>query len=143
MKKEMNEKIRLLWDSARILIGLSDSARSKLATFKWTASRQWGMLFRMTFISAIGIGGHYWLDAQPIGDVPFSQLTLNQLFRNVFDFLLITGCFCWFINFPKQKKKPESPYDNPYVVWGTFGVLFLFLTALIGSVITIFYIAWV
>lgn len=122
---------------ARNLIGGSGSIRSKLETLKWTAMRRWGMLFRAIFISSLGIGGYFWLDPQPISDIPFSQLTLNQLFSNLFAFLLSVGCFCWFVNFPKQKKSPESLDDNPYVTWSRISFLFIFLAALIGLVIAV------
>lgn len=142
MNNETNNKLWSLWDGIRPLIKIPDSIRSKLETFKWTALRRWGMLFRMIFISSLGIGGYLWLDPQPIGDVPFSQLTLNQLFSNLFAFLLSVGCFCWFINFPQQKKGSESSNENPYVIWGIFSFLFILLAALIGLVIAFLYAAW-
>jgi hypothetical protein len=137
MQKETNEKILSLWESARGSIRVPDSIRSKIEALKWAALRRWGMLFRAIFISSLGIGGYFWLDPQPIGDVSFSQLTLNQVFSNLFAFLLAVGCFCWFVNFPKQKKNPKSPDDNPYVIWGMFSV-FIPLVALIVSMIALF-----
>lgn len=142
MKNEMNEKIWSLWESARASIRISNSTRSKLETLKWTALRRWGMLFRIIFICSLGIGGYLWLDPQPLGDVPISQLTLNQIFSNLFAVILSVGCFFWFVNFPQEKKNPESPDDNPYVIWGLFSILFMFLATLIGSVIAVLYVAW-
>jgi hypothetical protein len=141
MQNETNKKLWSLWGDVRAYIKIPHSITSKLEPLKWSVMRRWGMLFRIFFISSLGIGGHLWLDPQPIGDVPFSQLTLNQVFSNLFDFLLIVGCFFWFVNFPKQKKKPEGPDDNPYVVWGVFGILFIFLSAIIGLVIAVLYVA--
>lgn len=115
---------------------------TKIETVKWTALRSWGMLFRAVFISSLGIGGHFWLDPQPIGDVPFSQLTLNLVFSNLLALILSIVCLCWFFSFPKEKKKQEGPDDNPYVMWGFFGILLMLLFALIGLVATLIYAAW-
>lgn len=142
MQNKTNNKLWSLWDDVRPLIKIPDSIRSKLESLKWSALRWWGMLFRAIFISSLGIGGYFWLDPQPLGDVPFSQLTLNQLFSNVFAVILSVGCFVWFVNFPKQKKNAESPDDNPYVTWGILGFLLIFLAALIGLVITFLFAAW-
>lgn len=135
------------WAIRHLTIG-DGSFHSKLATLKTELSvimlkilRWWGMLFRAVLIFSIGIGGYLWLDPQPLGDVPFSQLTLNKVFSNIFALFLGIGCFCWFVKFPKQKKKPESPNDDPYVMWGMFGLLFMFLATLIGLAMTFFYTA--
>lgn len=135
------------WTIRHLTLG-TGSVHSKLATLKTELStvmlkilRWWGMLFRAIFISSIGIGGYFWLDPQPLGDVPFSQLTLNQVFSNLFALILAIGCFCWFINFPQQKKKPESLNDERYVIWGLFSILFVFLAALVGAVIAVLVVA--
>lgn len=108
--------------------GKSRLGGSKLYAFGWAILRWWGMLFRTLFISFVGIVGYFWLDPQSIGDVPFSELTLNQIFKNLFAVLIVIGCFIWFFDFPNQgsSKDPES---NPYVSWGRFGGWVLFLAA--------------
>ena len=93
---------------------------SKLETFGWALVRMWGMLFRAMFISLIGIIGYLWLDPQSIGDVPFAELTLNQVLNNMFAGLIAIGCIIWFFSFPDQGDV-ESLEDNPYVTWGRFG----------------------
>lgn len=136
------------WAIRHLTIG-DGSFHSKLATLKAELStimlkilRWWGMLFRAILIFSIGIGGYFWLDPQPLGDVPFSQLTLNKVFSNIFALLLGIGCFCWFVKFLKQKKKPESPNDDPYVMWGMFSLLFMFLAALIAAATAVFIVFW-
>ena len=136
------------WAIRHLTLG-EGSFHSKLATLKTELStvmleilRWWGILFRAIFIFSIGIGGYLWLDPQPLGDVPFSQLTLNKVFSNLFAVILSVGCFIWFVNFPKQKKKPESPNDDPYVIWRMFSLLFMFLTALIAAATAAFIVVW-
>lgn len=131
------------WAIRHLTVG-DGSFHSKLATLKTELStvmlkilRWWGMLFRALFISSIGIIPYLWLDPQPIGDVPFSQLTLNQVFSNLFALLIALGCIVWFFKFPVQEH-PQWPNDNPYNSWGWLGILAI----LVVSVITVIVIAW-
>lgn len=125
--------------TARHLIGGSGSIGSKLDTLKWIALRRWGMLFRTLFISFLGIAAYFWMEPQNIGDVPFSELTLNQIFKNLFAFLMVGGCICWFFKFPDERNSMvEEPNDNPYVFWGRLSIL----VALIVTVIAFLYAAW-
>lgn len=93
---------------------------TRLEVFCWTLVRWWGVLFRALFISTVGIVGYFWFDPKSIGDIPFSQLTLNHFFENIFGIGIAVGCIWWFFNFPDQSKS-QSSKDNPYVVWGQSG----------------------
>ena len=93
---------------------------SRVDAFGWALLRWWGILFRTLFISIVGVVGYFWLDPQSIGDVPLSQLTLNQILKNVFAFAIAIGCISWFFKFP-ETSGARSPEDNPYVGWGRFG----------------------
>lgn len=129
MAKETNQKVRLLWET-RI--------SSKLNTLKTQILRKWGMLFRTLFISSIGIIAYLWLEPQNIGDVPFSELTFNQIFSNLFFTLVAIGCLYWFFKFPVQDH-PDWPNDNPYESWGWFGAFLI----LIVSVVALLVLVWI
>ena len=110
---------------------------TKFEALKWTALRGWGILFRTLFISFVGIAAYLWIDPQPIGDVPFAQLTLNQVFQSLFAFLIASGCIYWFLKFPDQKNTKGSN-DNPYISWGWFGIL----VAMIVFMVSMLFVAW-
>jgi hypothetical protein len=97
-----------------------ESATSKLDTLGWALLRWWGVIFRTLFICAIGTVGWFWIDPQSISDIPLSQLTLKQIFRNLFAVLIVIGCARWFFDFPEQTND-KNPEENPYVGWGQFG----------------------
>jgi hypothetical protein len=94
---------------------------SKLGVLGSAVMRWWGILFRALFIATLGIVGYSWLDPQSIGDVPFGEITPNQIFNNLFSVLIVFGCVYWFFNFPDQGDS-NDPDSNPYDSWGGFGV---------------------
>jgi heme/copper-type cytochrome/quinol oxidase subunit 2 len=98
-----------------------ESTSSKLEALGWILLRWWGGIFRALFICAVGTIGYFLVDPQSISDMPLSQLTIKQIFENIFAVLIVIGCFRWFFDFPEQSgdKKPEK---NPYVEWGKFGI---------------------
>jgi hypothetical protein len=112
------------------------SAETAWEIFCWTVVGWWGILFRTLFIPAVGIIGYFLVDPKSIGDVPFAQLTLNQVFHYVFGILIriliAGGCLWWFFNFP-DRAKAKSAEDNPYVVWGAFGGAVVLLAAMAYS----------
>ena len=57
----------------------------------------WGIIFRALFIGSIGIGSivYNW-PSKPIGDIPISQLTLNDIFKPLFAVFIFLGCVIWF-----------------------------------------------
>ncbi len=109
--------------------GNSVLSSSKLEDLGWALLRWWGILFRTLFILAVGIIGYFWLDPKSIGDVPFAELTLNQIFHNLFAVLIAFGCIYWFFNFPEQGDT-KDPDSNPYVSWGRFGGWVVFIAVL-------------
>lgn len=58
------------------------------------------MLFRAVFIGAVAFIGYNWIDPQEIGDIPFSQLTINDIFKPVLAIALVLGCIKWFFSIP-------------------------------------------
>lgn len=93
--------------------------------------RWWGIIFRALFICAVGVVGYFWIDPQSIGKVPLSQLTLKEIFRNLFAILIVIGCTRWFFDFPEQSGD-KNPEDNPYVGWGQFGGLVVIAAVLLA-----------
>ena len=89
------------------------------------------MICRFLFIVSIGFIGYYWIDPQSIGDIPFSQLTLNLILKRLFAGLLILGCIVWFFRFPEKRYKEMIDEDDPYHIWADFSVLIGFLGFLI------------
>lgn len=123
------------WSLRHILV-TSGSLRSKLNTIKWTIVRWWGMLFRTVFISSIGFSGYFWFNPQPLGDIPISQLTLNQIFGNLFGVAIPLGCIFWLFNFPDEKKSiTKDPSSSPYYLWGGFGALATFIILVISLLV--------
>ena len=104
--------------------------KSRLESFGWALVRYWGMIFRTLFIPFVGIIGYFWIDPKSIGNTPFAELTLNQVFDNLFAMLIVLGCIYWFFNFPDQTKT-NSTKDNPYVTWGQFGATLILLVSLV------------
>lgn len=78
----------------------------------------WGFLIRSLFIFSIGFFGYNYLSPQSIKDIPFSQLTLDLLFNNIFSGVLVVGCVLWFFSFPSKSDKPE---ESPYKIWANVG----------------------
>jgi len=78
------------------------------------------MVFRTVFIIAVGFFGYEYLNPQPIGDIPFAQLTFDLIFKNLFSFALVIGCFKWFFSFPKKQDECE---EDPYQFWASLGYL--------------------
>lgn len=115
-------------------------ANLKLNTIKWTIVRWWGMLFRTAFILSIGFFGFIFY--KPIGDIPFSQLTLNQVFSNLFATIIVLGSIFWFFNFPNEKHFDllENQKQSPYAIWGQFGGIVICIAALISWMIWTFFI---
>jgi hypothetical protein len=109
---------------------------SELITIMLRILRWWGMLFRSCFISSIGLGAYLWFAPQPIGDVPFSELTLNQVFGNLFAVIIASGCIFWFFKFPIQEH-PDWPNDNPYDFWGSLGIFVVFIVPVIVFLISV------
>ena len=106
-----------------------ESTTPKLDAIGWALIRWWGIIFRALFICAVGVIGYFWIDPQSISDVPLSQLTLKQIFGNLFAVLIILGCIRWFFEFPEQKND-NNPEENPYVGWGQFGGLVVIVAVL-------------
>jgi hypothetical protein len=98
----------------------ANRSESRLDAFGWALLRCWGILFRTLSITIVGVVGYFWLDPQSIGDVPLSELTLNQILKNVFAFAIAIGCISWFFKFP-DTSDATSPENNPYVTLGKFG----------------------
>lgn len=106
------------------------------------------MILRLGWHVAIPYGVHLWIDPQPLGDIPLSQLTLNMIFSNLFAGALAIGALYHFFNFPdtpnseivdvepSQKREIDILVlkSNPYVDWvkGSVGMIF----------ILIFVVAW-
>jgi len=99
-----------------------ESITPKLDALGWALLRWWGIIFRALFICAVGAIGYFWIDPQSISDMPLSQLTLKQIFGNLFAVLIVIGCFKWFCDFPEQSGD-KNPEENPYVGWGQIGGL--------------------
>jgi Na+/H+ antiporter NhaD/arsenite permease-like protein len=72
------------------------------------------------FISVVGVVGYSWLSTESIGDIPFAELTLRQVFRHLFAVLVAIGCISWFFHFP-ETDNARSPQSNPYIDWAKFG----------------------
>lgn len=70
----------------------SQNVPSKIEAFKWMLLSRWGVLFRAVFIISLGAKGYFWLDPQSIGDVPFAELTFNQVAENC-DIDILVGHF--------------------------------------------------
>lgn len=112
-----------------------ESKDSFLFQNKLALLRGWGMLFRVLFITSIGILAYLFFKHQSLDDIPLSELTLNQVFGNLFGVLIPLICIFWFFNFPKQKDS-DGPYENPYAMWGMLGIIFFlggFLLLFIGG----------
>lgn len=106
-----------------------ESTTPKLDAIGWALIRWWGIIFRALFICAVGVIGYFWIDPQSISDVPFSQLTLKQIFGNLFAVLIVLGCIRWFFEFPEQRND-NNLEENPYVGWGQFGSLVVIVSVL-------------
>jgi hypothetical protein len=106
-----------------------ESATPKLDALGLALLRWWGIIFRALFICAVGVIGYFWIDPQSISDVPLAQLTLKQIFGNIFGVLIVIGCIRWFFEFPEQISD-ENPEENPYVGWGQFGGLVVIVAVL-------------
>lgn len=102
----------------------TESKDSFIFQNRLTILRGWGMLFRTLFITAMGMIAYLWFKPQSLGDIPFSQLTLNQVFDNLFGILIPLGCIFWFFKFPKHKDSGE-PYENKYAMWGLLGIVII------------------
>lgn len=86
----------------------------------------WGILFRALFISFLGIFSYIMADPPSIGDVPFSDLTLNNVFENLIAIIFPIFCFFWILNYPKQDTSMYKD-SNPYEVWSGFGNLLILI----------------
>lgn len=96
--------------------------------FIYKVKRLWGMFFRVIFISSIMFISYCWLDAGPIGDIPFSQLTLNLILKNLALISIILGCMHWLFKLPIMHRGPKGKgEDDPYLIWADFsgGLLLL------------------
>jgi hypothetical protein len=78
----------------------------------------WGVFFRAVFIICIGIFGYVWFDPKPLGDVPISQLTLNDIFNNIYGVGIPIACAVWLFKTPEKDPDYE---EHPYESWGKFG----------------------
>ena len=133
--REVDSDLALLWNS-----GWNDAfeARheyenkkpSRIISFLMKLKRGWGMIFRFLFIVSIGFIGYYWIDPQSIGDIPFSQLTLNLILKKLFAGLLILGCIVWFFRFPERHEEMKDE-DDPYSMWANISCFFIFIGFLI------------
>lgn len=103
---------------------------SEILSFLMKLKRGWGVIFRLLFIVSIGLIGYLWIDPHSIGDIPFSQLTLNHIIKNLFAGLVVVGCFAWFFSFPEQHKEMKDE-DNPYIMWANFSGVLIFIGVLI------------
>lgn len=106
----------------------SQESQPQVNGFGRTLLRRWGMIFRFLFIGAVALIGYGLIDPPSISDVPFSQITPNQLFRCMFAPALVIGCFSWFLSFPE----PASYDHEPYAVWAKFGGWTVGIIAFIG-----------
>lgn len=111
--------------------------RSELNALMWAMLCWWGALFRALFIFSIGITAYLWLKPQSIGDVPIGELTLNQLFANLFFVIITLGCVFWFFRFPAHQEDPENHFTKPYTLWGVFGVCVVCLASIVPIVFTL------
>jgi len=107
-----------------------------------------GIIMRIGWHISVPYFIYLWLDPQQLGDIPFSQFTLNMLFSNLFCILIAIGAFYNFFNFPEtefnegiepeklngQELKLTIVKSSPYVGWakGSFGIIFL----------VVFFLAW-
>ncbi len=98
--------------------------RIKTAIMK--LKRGWGMMFRLLFIVTIGLIGYFWIDPHSIGDIPFSQLTLNHIFKNLSALILVVFCIAWFFKFPDQHEGMNDE-GNPYNMWANFSGLLIII----------------
>lgn len=115
----------------------SESKDSFIFQNRLALLRGWGMLFRTLFITAIGVMAYLCFKPQSLGDVPLSQLTLNQIFGNLFGVLIPLVCIFWFFRFPKQKDSDE-PHENRYAMWGLLGIVIIaggFLLLFMGGMV--------
>ena len=85
--------------------------------------RWWGMLFRVLFITLVGIIGYLWMDPQSLGDVPLGQLTLKQIARNIMGVVIPIACLIWLFKLNKKYGDESLPYED----WGRFGGFVLLL----------------
>ncbi len=85
--------------------------------------RWWGMLFRVLFITLVGIIGYLWMDPQPLGGVPLGQLTLKQIARNIMGVVIPIACSVWLFKLNKKDGDESLPYED----WGRFGGFVLLL----------------
>jgi len=92
-------------------------------------NRGWGMLFRAVFIGAIAFIGYNWIDPRAIGDIPLSQLTLNDIIKPVFAIALGLGCLGWFFSFPETDEGYNGWAYFGYIVIGAFLVWALFFAS--------------
>lgn len=125
-------------DSQKIInenkLGHLKNIESKLELYSLKFTLLWGKIFRFVFILAVGIFSYFWLEPKSIGDVPFAQLTVNMIGKNIFGALIPLGCIFWFFNFPEVSKDEMNP-DNPYKVWASSS----FLLALIAGLYWYFF----
>lgn len=122
-----------IWEYRKAENPSGDTILQKYAAFKLAILSVWGMIFRTLFISCIGIAAYFWFDPQPLGDIPFSQLTLNKIFSSLFGVVIPLGCILWFFKFPDNKNHActHDPKQNSYVIWGTFGVVLISLVIVV------------
>jgi hypothetical protein len=85
--------------------------------------RWWGMLFRVLFITLVGIIGYLWMDPQPLGDIPLSQLTLKQIASNIMAVVIPIACFIWLFKLNRKYGDESLPYED----WGRLGGFALLL----------------
>lgn len=88
-------------------------ANEQVNQFIRKALHVWGFMFRAFIIGVIGYIGSAYFDPQDLSDVAFSQITFNDLARNLGGLAIPIACVSWFFNFPE---KTNSEYD-PYIKW--------------------------
>ena len=99
-----------------------------ITKFLMKLKRGWGMIFRFLFITSVGFIGYIWFNPQNLGDIPFSQLTLNLLFNNLFSLGIVIYCIIWFFNFP------DDSFDEPYNKWANYSlIVYLILVYMDGK----------
>lgn len=90
----------------------------------------WGMFFRAIFIISIGIFVWLYIEPQSLMNIPFAELTLGHLFRNLMALLVVIGILGWLFNPPQR----EPDGDNPYGLWvGLSVIVILVVLGMIGT----------
>ena len=76
-----------------------------------------GFIFRLVFILSLGLVSYFLFKPEvDIGTTPLAQLTLSDIFRQIYSILTPLVCIYWLFN---PNREEEKPYDT----WATWGIL--------------------